>query len=138
MSRPRRRAGKILPQAVKTLFKKPATVAYPFKGGTAIPDNRGKLVFDASKCVGCMRCVHDCPTGAIDIQKVGEKKFQAILQMDHCVFCGQCVDSCARCALECTTQFELAALNRRGMKTDIGIAHENDDNKNDGDQSGAG
>jgi len=115
----RKRAGAILPLTLKSLFQKPATVAYPANRKDVFTGIRGKLTFDSSKCVGCKLCVRDCPTGAIDIQKVGDKQFEAILQMDHCVFCGQCVDSCAKCALSCSQEFELAKLSRKDMETDI-------------------
>jgi len=115
-----KRAGKILPQALRSLFQKPATVAYPAESEDRIPETRGKLIFDASKCIGCKMCVRDCPTGAIDIQKVGDKQFKAILQMDHCVFCSQCVDTCPKFALTAGPEFELAGLSRGGMKADIG------------------
>ena len=114
-----RHPGKILPLALKSLVQKPATEDYPRNRGHVFGGIRGKLVFDSSKCVGCKLCVRDCPTGAIDIQKVGDKQFKAILQMDHCVFCGQCVDSCNKCALSAGPDFELAKLSREGMETDI-------------------
>ena len=115
----KRRTGRMLPQALESMFKKPATVSYPEKRGDVFSTIRGKLVFDASKCVGCKLCVRDCPAGAIEIEKIGEKQYKAVLKMDRCVFCGQCVDSCNKDALKCTAQFELAGLNRDSMETDI-------------------
>jgi len=111
--------GKILPEALKSLFQKPATISWPRHKEDALSDIRGKLIFDSAKCVGCKLCVKDCPTGAIDIQKTGEKQFKAILQKDHCVFCGQCADSCNKDALICGPDFELAELSRKEMETDI-------------------
>ena len=113
------RTGRILPQVLESLFKKPATVSYPENRRDVFTNIRGKLTFDASKCVGCRLCVRDCPARALEIEKVGDKQFQAILKIDQCVFCGQCVDSCNKDALECTSEFELAGLSRRDMKANI-------------------
>lgn len=113
------RPGVMLSQALKTMFKKTATVSYPAKKEDIFSNFRGKLVFDAEKCVGCNLCARDCPAGALEIEKLGDKQFKAKLLLDHCIFCGQCVESCNRKALECTPEFELADLSREGMKIDI-------------------
>jgi len=115
----KRRTGKILPLTLKSMVQKPATVSYPYNRSDVFTDVRGKLVFDAPKCVGCKMCVRDCPTGAIRIETVGEKQYKAVLQMDLCIFCGQCADSCNKDALECSTEFELAGLSRKDMEVDI-------------------
>ena len=114
-----KRASSILPEALKNVFKKPVTVSYPAGREDVLPGIRGKLVFDSSKCVGCMMCVRDCPAKAIEIEKVGDKKFKALLGLDNCVFCGQCVDSCAKCALQSTEEFELTGFDREKMKVEI-------------------
>jgi len=114
-----KRTGKILPEALAALFRKPATVSYPARREDVFSNVRGKLVFDDKKCVGCRMCVRDCPAKAIEIEKVAEKQYKAVLQLDHCIFCGQCVESCHSGALECTAEFELAQLDRTNMKADI-------------------
>ena len=115
----KRGTGKILPLALKSMMQKPVTVAYPADRSDVFTNVRGKLVFEAPKCVGCKMCVRDCPTGAIQIEQVGDKQFKAVLQMDHCIFCGQCADSCNKKAITCSTEFELAGLDRKDMKVDI-------------------
>ena len=114
-----KRTGKILPQALRSIFKKPATVSYPHSRRDVFTNVRGKLIFDAEKCVGCRLCSRDCPAKAIEIEKIGDKQFKAVLEIDKCIFCGQCVDSCHAGALRCTTEFELANLNRKDMTVDI-------------------
>jgi len=114
-----KRTGKILPEAIRALFKKPATVSYPAGREDVFSNVRGKLVFDSSKCIGCKMCVRDCPAKAIEIEKVADKQFKAVLQIDRCIYCGQCVDSCHKDALKCTTEFELANFDRKDMKVDI-------------------
>jgi formate hydrogenlyase subunit 6/NADH:ubiquinone oxidoreductase subunit I len=111
--------GRIIPYILKMLTKKPATVKYP-AAEADIPENfRGKLEFDKEKCIGCKLCMRDCPANAIEIEKVGEKQFKAIVRLDRCIYCGQCVDSCPKDALKCTRNFELAGLKHEDLKVDI-------------------
>jgi formate hydrogenlyase subunit 6/NADH:ubiquinone oxidoreductase subunit I len=114
-----RKAGSILPYALKSLFKKPATTTYPYTKANPPAGFRGKLAYDASKCIGCKLCVKDCPAGAIEIIKIGEKQYKAVLQLDRCIYCGQCADSCNKDALRTTHEFELAAFDRKNLKVDL-------------------
>ncbi len=110
------RPGKMLKQVLKSIFKKPATTKYPFTK-TAMPDKfRGKIIFHPEKCIGCRMCVRDCPSGAIEIKKVGDKKFECEIDLGKCIYCAQCVDSCVKKALEATKEFELAVLDRNKLK----------------------
>jgi Formate hydrogenlyase subunit 6/NADH:ubiquinone oxidoreductase 23 kD subunit (chain I) len=113
------RTGKMLPLALRSLLKKPATIDYPHQKANVPPDFRGKLKFDASRCVGCRLCMKDCPSGAIEIINVGEKLFKAVVHLDKCIYCGQCTESCKRGALCCTPEFELAAFDRSKLTVDI-------------------
>lgn len=63
-----------------------------------------------------MLCMRDCPSDAITIKKIGEKKFQAEINLARCIYCAQCVDSCPKKALETTKEFELAKFNREKLK----------------------
>jgi formate hydrogenlyase subunit 6/NADH:ubiquinone oxidoreductase subunit I len=107
-----------LPELLRHLFKKPATVKYPFEK-EALPEGfRGNVVCDAAKCIGCMICVNDCPAEAIDIIRVSEteKKFKMILHNDRCIHCAQCVDSCPTKTYHMDGEFETAVLNRHQLK----------------------
>ena len=107
--------GKMLAEVFSHLFKKPATIAYPF-GKVEMPDTfRGQIKFIAEKCVGCKLCMKDCPAEALTITQVGEKadrQFECTFKLDQCMYCGQCVESCNKEALEATVHFELAQLDR--------------------------
>jgi formate hydrogenlyase subunit 6/NADH:ubiquinone oxidoreductase subunit I len=112
----RQQPGKIFPVALKQLFSKPATAAYPVGGKEQFPTVRGRIVFDPDSCVGCTACMRDCPTGAITINKVGEKQYKAVIDIDVCIFCSQCVTTCPRGSLIASPDFELAVLNRGALK----------------------
>ncbi|MCL2496828.1 MAG: 4Fe-4S binding protein [Clostridiales bacterium] len=111
--------GKITGNAMKHMFKKPATIAYP-KGELHItPKYRGKLVFDAENCIGCNLCMRDCPANALIIKNVGtkeEKVFTCTLNMAHCIFCGQCADSCRKNCISLSTDVELGSLSKHELQ----------------------
>jgi len=106
-------------EVLASLFKKPATVLYPFDKSGAIKKFRGEIKFDPSKCSGCKLCMKDCPSNAIKINKVGDK-YEAEFDLGKCIYCGQCVDSCVRKALEISPEFELAQLERGKLKVTFG------------------
>ncbi|UCH10589.1 MAG: 4Fe-4S binding protein [Fidelibacterota bacterium] len=45
---------------------------------------------DPDKCVGCLKCLKNCPTEAI----MGELKYVHIIEQDKCSKCGQCLEEC--------------------------------------------
>jgi formate hydrogenlyase subunit 6/NADH:ubiquinone oxidoreductase subunit I len=110
------RPGRMIKQVLQSLYKKPATSLYPFVK-TEMPDKfRGKLKFYPERCIGCTLCMKDCPSEAIVIKKIGEKKFEAEIDLSKCIYCAQCVDSCPKKALESTKEFELAGLDCGKLK----------------------
>jgi formate hydrogenlyase subunit 6/NADH:ubiquinone oxidoreductase subunit I len=112
MSKP----GKIARLLIQSLFRKPATINYPAQRSGMPKGFRGKLKFYPEKCSGCKLCMRDCPSGAIEIRKIGENKFEAEINLGKCIYCGQCVDSCLKKALEITSEFELAGLNQNQLR----------------------
>ena len=110
------RPGKMLKQVLKSVFKKPATTKYPFVKAQMPANFRGRIVFHPERCIGCKLCMKDCPSGAIEIRKVGDKKFECEIDLGKCIYCAQCVDSCLKKALESTKEFELAVLDRNKLK----------------------
>lgn len=114
-----KKPGVMTKEVLSNVLRKPATIRYPFEKIVKPKDFRGKLKFYAEKCIGCKLCMKDCPSNAITIVEVGPKKYEAIVDLDKCIFCGQCVDSCAKKALESTTEYELASLDKKTLKVKI-------------------
>ncbi len=113
--------GKMIMMVLGSLFKKPATTKYPFEPAQVPERFRGDLKFDPSKCIGCLLCVKDCPSNAIAIKKLGDKKFELDIDLGKCIYCGQCADSCLKKALTITPKFELAQTERDKLKVTFNV-----------------
>lgn len=111
-----RRPGVMLGEVLRHSVRRPATEQYPFVKADLPPGTRARLQFHAERCIGCKLCMKDCPARAIEITKVGNKRFECHIWLGRCIFCAQCVDSCPKDALEATADFELAALTPEGLE----------------------
>lgn len=82
-------------KALGNLFRKPATVQYPFEP-TYLPDTyRGLIKHNPEKCIGCLKCEMVCPPGAIVFSEImGEKKKPYHYNTHVCIYCGECVRAC--------------------------------------------
>ncbi|MEM1569343.1 MAG: 4Fe-4S binding protein [Candidatus Bathyarchaeia archaeon] len=107
----------MLPEVLKHLFKKRATLMYPFKDREKIPipeGLRGKISFNRELCIGCGLCVKFCPSGAAELAE-DDKGKRPIFHLDQCLFCAQCEEVCPRKAITLTREFEIAGFNRSSL-----------------------
>ena len=121
--------GRMMFEVLRSIFKKAATIKYPYKKFDMPDKFRGKLKFYPERCIGCKLCMRDCPTNAITINKTGEKQFEAVIDLGRCIYCAQCVDSCLKKALESTKDVELAQLDGGKLKVAFGTESKNDAEK---------
>jgi NAD(P)H-quinone oxidoreductase subunit I len=112
-----------LPELLRHLFKKPATVDYPFKKLEVPKGFRGTPFLHPELCIVCRACERDCPAEAIEITPVSEteKKFRLAIHNDRCIHCAQCLDSCPTTpvkAMDMDHLYEIADFDRHNLKMD--------------------
>jgi formate hydrogenlyase subunit 6/NADH:ubiquinone oxidoreductase subunit I len=107
--------GAMLGDIVRSLFKKPITELYPFERKPTPDRLRGKLTWDPDKCTGCLLCVKDCPSDAIELMVIDKvnKRFVLRYHADRCTYCAQCVQSCRFKCLDMSSEdWELASTRK--------------------------
>lgn len=99
-----------LKTAIRNLFTKPSTVKYPYVPVEAKPGYRGRIAYDAEKCVSCGLCMKACSPGAITMtsEKVeGGSNITYTFDMGSCTFCGFCATFCTRGAIKLTEDYHI-------------------------------
>jgi len=109
-----------LPSLLRTawsyLFKRPATVHYPFKKLIPPSTYRGRHVLVKERCVGCGLCSKVCPAFAITMASI-EGRALPIIDLGKCIFCYQCEEVCPRGAIKRGRDYELASWKREDLIT---------------------
>lgn len=80
-------------QAIKNLFSKPATTAYPFKPKEYPERSRGHIEINIDDCIMCGLCARKCMSGAITVDR--NTKTWTIERMG-CVQCASCAQACPK------------------------------------------
>lgn len=79
--------------ALKNLFSKPATTAYPFEPAQYPQRMRGHVEIKIEDCISCGLCARSCPPGALSVDR---KAGTWTIQRFDCVQCGSCVTVCPK------------------------------------------
>ncbi|KYH39112.1 MAG: hydrogenase [Candidatus Hecatellales archaeon B24] len=87
---------RMLPNILRNLFSKPATVKHPFVKREPFPGHRGTITFDMKKCDLCQDCERLCPPVAI---KVDPEARTITYDPFKCIYCYLCVTNCLQRAI---------------------------------------
>ncbi len=121
---------------LKTLFRRPVTVQYPREHLPLPPRFRGFpiLIYDEEadepRCIACLLCARNCPTGCITVtgrdndegqaKRYGRKRIvdQFFLDVGLCMLCTICVEVCPVDAIRMGRVHELATSDRNLLVLD--------------------
>ena len=113
---------------LKYLFKRKATINYPFEKGVLSPRFRGEHALrrypnGEERCIACKLCEAVCPAQAITIEAEprGDGSRRATrydIDMVKCIYCGFCQEACPVDAIVEGPNFEFAAETREELYYD--------------------
>lgn len=81
----------MLSSSLRNLLRRPFTTKYPYEPVELPKGNRGRILYDMSKCIFCRKCERSCPTSAITTNK--DAKTQTVIR-HRCIACNTCVEVC--------------------------------------------
>ena len=103
---------------LRYMFKRPATVNYPFEKGPLSPRFRGEHALrrypnGEERCIACKLCEAICPALAISIEaeprEDGSRRTTRYdIDMTKCIYCGYCQEACPVDAIVEGPNFEFA------------------------------
>ena len=105
-------------EAVEQLFSKPSTEAYPAAPAPAAPGYRGRIVYNADKCISCGLCERVCAGGAISTTSEETEEGTLITRrffLGSCTFCANCADFCVKNAIELTDDYHMVARDENEL-----------------------
>lgn len=97
---------------LRSLFKKPVTVKYPFEKKVFFKNTRGHVAVNIDQCIFCGICQKKCPTGAITVSK--EEKKWTVNRL-KCIACSSCQENCPK---KCIVMNNSYTQPTRGKKED--------------------
>ena len=112
-----------LKEAISNLFSKPSTVEFPKVNVDAKPGYRGRIAYEAGRCVNCGMCMKVCSPGAITrtVEKVpGGENITYTFDLTSCTFCGMCQDFCHSKAITLTADYHMVACSKEELRT-VGV-----------------
>lgn len=114
--------------ALKYLFKRKATVNYPFEKNPLSPRFRGEHALrryanGEERCIACKLCEAVCPAQAITIEaeprEDGSRRTTRYdIDMVKCIYCGFCEEACPVDAIVEGPNFEFATETREELYYD--------------------
>jgi Ni,Fe-hydrogenase III small subunit/Pyruvate/2-oxoacid:ferredoxin oxidoreductase delta subunit len=92
------------------LQQKHRTIKYPDAPPPAMPERfRGRPCVESAKCNLCKKCVHNCPTEAIEVNE------SVVIDLGKCLFCTDCADTCPEHAITISSDYRLSFSNRENL-----------------------
>ena len=105
-------------EAVSQLFSKTSCEMYPAVPSEAAPRYRGRIKYDADKCIGCGMCQRVCSGGAITMDKEEVEdgtKITLTFNLGSCTFCNTCADFCSTKSIELTGDYHMIATKEEDL-----------------------
>ena len=107
------------------LFKRRATINYPYEKGPLSPRFRGEHVLrrydnGEERCIACKLCEAICPAQAITIESApredgSRRTTRYDIDMTKCIFCGLCQEACPVDAIVEGPNFEFGTETREEL-----------------------
>lgn len=83
---------------------------------------RGELKFYPNKCIGCLKCVYNCPARTISLSKPG-KNFELKYDYTRCFFCAACERICPTDAIVLTNKNKMVEKDKKKFVTKGPVTH---------------
>jgi NADH-quinone oxidoreductase subunit I len=117
-----------LSKSLRYVFKRKATLNYPYEKGQLSPRFRGEHALrrypnGEERCIACKLCEAVCPAQAITIEAEerddgSRRTTRYDIDMIKCIYCGLCQESCPVDAIVEGPNFEFSTFTRQELYYD--------------------